>query len=51
MGRDRAKREIFHFGACPYGYPEEAVVARAIGVRPSEAIDVLAVYGESWLSV
>ncbi|GJU74997.1 putative reverse transcriptase domain-containing protein [Tanacetum coccineum] len=31
----------------PYGYHEEAVVARAIGVRPSEAIDVLAVYGES----
>ncbi|GJS29423.1 hypothetical protein Tco_0490043 [Tanacetum coccineum] len=28
-------------------YHEEAVVARAVGVRPSEAIDVLAVYGES----
>ncbi|GKE72252.1 hypothetical protein Tco_1534293 [Tanacetum coccineum] len=47
MGRDGAEREIFRLGAWPYGYHEEAVVARVVGVRPSEAIDVLAVYGES----
>ncbi|GJX48207.1 hypothetical protein Tco_0273397 [Tanacetum coccineum] len=47
MGRDQAERELFRLGAWPYGYHEEAVVARAIGVRPSEAIEVLAMYGES----
>ncbi|GJS89524.1 putative reverse transcriptase domain-containing protein [Tanacetum coccineum] len=47
MGRDGAEKEIFRLGAWLYGYHEEAVVARVVGVRPSEAIDVLAVYGES----
>ncbi|GJV56578.1 hypothetical protein Tco_1457583 [Tanacetum coccineum] len=45
--RDRSERELFRLGVWPYGYHEEAVIARAIGVRPSEAIDMLAVYGES----
>ncbi|GJR08642.1 putative reverse transcriptase domain-containing protein [Tanacetum coccineum] len=46
MSRDRAKRDLFHLGVGPYRYHEEAVVARVVGVKPSKAIDVLAVYGE-----
>ncbi|GJR53668.1 putative reverse transcriptase domain-containing protein [Tanacetum coccineum] len=44
--RDQAERKLFCLGAWPYRYHDEAAVARAIGVRPSEAIDVLAVYEE-----
>ncbi|GJV20210.1 putative reverse transcriptase domain-containing protein [Tanacetum coccineum] len=47
MGKEQAERELHYLEALPYGIYEEAVQARAIDVRPSEAINVLAVYGES----
>ncbi|GKA87139.1 hypothetical protein Tco_0808850 [Tanacetum coccineum] len=47
MDKERAEREPRHLRALRYGLYEEAVRARAVDVRPGEAIDVLAVYGES----
>ncbi|GJZ66334.1 hypothetical protein Tco_0623030 [Tanacetum coccineum] len=47
MDKERAEREPRCLRALRYGLYEEAVRARAVDVRPSEAIDVLAVYGES----
>ncbi|GKE25484.1 hypothetical protein Tco_1440868 [Tanacetum coccineum] len=47
MRRERAERELYHLRAWTYDFYEEMVQAVFVGERPSEAIDVLAVFGES----
>nr|GFA07386.1 hypothetical protein [Tanacetum cinerariifolium] len=47
MGQERTKRELYCLGAWTYDFYEEMVQTEVVGVRPSEAIDVLAVYRES----
>ncbi|GKD40071.1 hypothetical protein Tco_1260278 [Tanacetum coccineum] len=43
----RVAREGTRVEACTYDFYKEMVQAGVVGVRPGEAIDVLAVYGES----
>ncbi|GKC08753.1 hypothetical protein Tco_1000363 [Tanacetum coccineum] len=46
LKRER-EREIERELVCTYDFYKEMVQAGVVGVRPGEAIDVLAVYGES----
>ncbi|GKA26470.1 hypothetical protein Tco_0712579 [Tanacetum coccineum] len=47
LSKDRVERDLYKLRLWAYGFYEGMLRVGAIGERPSEAIDVLAVFGES----
>nr|GEY26471.1 hypothetical protein [Tanacetum cinerariifolium] len=47
IDRDRAERDLYHLRVWAYRFYEEMIRSGAVEERPSEAVDVLATFGET----